>query len=156
MDNNLTEEEIKKRLEEVKKNCLFCKISRKEIDAFIVYEDEEIMAILDINPVNTGHTLIFPKEHYIVSAQVPDKVFAKMSILAKTISHALLKMGFKATNIFIANGAIAGQKIGHTMIHVFPRTKDDKVNIDLSPREIDKEEMAKVMEKIKSVINNYV
>ena len=135
-------------LEEIKKNCLFCKIARKEIKSEVIYEDESIMAVLDIMPVNSGHTIIFPKEHYMISPQIPDNVFAKMAILAKTISHALIKiMGYKGVNIFIANGAAAGQRVPHVLMHVIPRMENDSASLYLEPKEIDQKELVKQLKE---------
>ena len=135
-------------LEQIKKNCIFCKIARKEIKSEIIYEDESIIAVLDINPVNSGHTLIFPKEHYMITAQVPESILARMAILAKTLSNAMIKgMGFKGVSIFIANGAAAGQRAPHIIMHVIPRMENDSARLEPGEKEIDQTDVLETLRK---------
>ncbi len=125
--NNLSPEEI---LELQKKNCIFCQIAEKKIPSKIVYEDEKIICVLDIQPSNIGHTIIIPKEHYQILPQIPDSIVKHMFKIAKHISHSILKSfsneGINGTNIFLANGHIAGQKAPHLIMHIIPRTDNDK------------------------------
>ncbi|MBW3017665.1 HIT domain-containing protein [Candidatus Woesearchaeota archaeon] len=124
----LTEEQ-KKQLEEVKKQCPFCQIVAGNIPATKVFEDDKVIAILDINPATKGHVLLVPKEHYFIMTVLPPEVFAHMVKRAKEISacieEAMLSQG---TEIFIANGAAAGQQSGHMMIHIIPREQGDGLN----------------------------
>ncbi len=125
--DNLSPEEI---IELQKKNCIFCQIVEKKIPSKTVYEDEKVICVLDIYPSNIGHTIIIPKEHYQIIPQVPDKTIKHMFKIAKHISHSILKSfineGINGTNIFLANGAIAGQKAPHLIMHIIPRTNEDK------------------------------
>ena len=66
-------------------DCLFCKIIKKEIPSEIIYEDEDILAFLDINPTTNGDTLIIPKTHYQDVFQVPDDVLVKINNINKII-----------------------------------------------------------------------
>ena len=121
--DNLSPEEI---LELQRKNCIFCKIIKKEIPSNLIYEDDKVSVILDINPANEGHCLVLPKEHYQILPQIPDDLIGYLFLTAKKTSRALLKaLAVKGTTIFVANGAIAGQKAPHFMIHVIPRKKGD-------------------------------
>jgi len=121
--DNLSPEEI---LELQRKNCIFCKIINKEIPSNLIYEDDKVYVILDINPANEGHCLILPKEHYQILPQIPDDIIGYLFATAKKTSRALLKaLALKGTTIFVANGAVAGQKAPHFMIHVIPRKKGD-------------------------------
>lgn len=109
-----------------KKNCIFCKIIAKEIPSNVIYEDEKVSVILDINPANEGHCLVLPKEHYQILPQIPDDLIGYLFVMAKKTSRILLKsLGTKGTTIFVANGAIAGQKAPHFMIHVMSRKPGD-------------------------------
>ncbi len=121
--DNMSPEEI---MELQKKNCIFCKIIAKEIPSHEIYSDEKVSVILDINPANEGHCLILPKQHYQILPQLPDDLIGYLSVIAKRTSKILLRaMGIKGTTIFIANGAIAGQKAPHFMLHVIPRKNND-------------------------------
>jgi histidine triad (HIT) family protein len=107
-------------------DCLFCKIIAGEIPAQKVYEDEKVLAILDIKPVNPGHVLILPKEHFADFLDTPPEVIEKMSEVAKKIAAAL-KTSLRAEgfNITFNSGQAAGQVIFHTHMHVMPRFLGD-------------------------------
>jgi histidine triad (HIT) family protein len=121
--NSLSPEEI---LEMQRKNCIFCKIIHGEIPSNEIYSDDKVFVILDINPANEGHCLLLPKHHYQILPQIPDDLISYLSVIAKRTSRVLLKaIGVKGKTIFIANGAIAGQKAPHFMIHIIPRKHND-------------------------------
>lgn len=120
---NMTAAQI---LEQQKKNCIFCKIISREIPSTGIYSDDKVSVILDINPANEGHCLILPKEHYQILPQIPDKMIGYLFLVAKRTSKLLLQsIGVKSTSVFVANGALAGQKAPHFMIHVIPRRTGD-------------------------------
>lgn len=122
-------DEVKEQLKEQKKNCPFCKIISGEIPAKKVYEDNEMAAILDINPCTKGHTLIMPNEHYPIMPLIPSKTFKQMfgqlPGMVNAIKKAMLTTG---ANAVIANGAVAGQQSPHFMIHLIPREKGDWID----------------------------
>ncbi len=107
-------------------SCVFCKIVDSSIPSHKVFEDERALAVLDINPIRRGHTLIVPKKHYENFLDIPEEELAHLSILAKKIAPAIMKAtdadGF---NIIGNNGASAGQIIFHTHLHVIPRKAGD-------------------------------
>jgi histidine triad (HIT) family protein len=107
-------------------DCIFCKILKKEVPGKIVYEDEHITALLDINPCVKGHILVLPKEHYPIMPLLPVPVFkhlfGMLPQIAKSVQDAMLSTGI---NIFIANGAVAGQQSPHFLIHIIPREHGD-------------------------------
>ena len=119
--------EIKKQLEEQKKQCIFCRIANKEIESKIVFENNSAMAVLDVYPALKGHTILFPKEHYPIMPAIPPEEFKNFFGLipefSKAIKNAMLSTGI---NVFIANGGIAGQRSGHFMAHILPRESGDK------------------------------
>ncbi|MFW6014408.1 MAG: HIT domain-containing protein [Nanoarchaeota archaeon] len=118
--------EVKEQLEEQKKNCPFCKIISGDIPAKKVFEDDEMAAILDINPCTKGHTLLMPKEHYPIMPLIPSKTFKHMfghlPGIVKALKKAMLTTG---ANAILANGAVAGQQSPHFMVHLLPREKND-------------------------------
>ena len=149
----LSQEEIQKRIQLMKDNCIFCKIAKKEMDAKVVFEDDVCLAILDINPATTGHLLLMPKEHYMMMPMVPDETLGHLTVISKYLSD-LLKETFDAKDcsIFIANGAAAGQQSQHFMIHVIPRYLDDGLNFDTSGEELSYDEMNTLTQKIRERI----
>lgn len=123
--------------------CIFCKIAEGAIKSRKIYEDNNFMAILDINPANKGHVLLFPKEHYESLSDLPDNL--NLLDIAKKLSIIISKsVNAEGMNFFIANGAIAGQKVPHLIIHLIPRFKEDKLNFSWGPKEIIDEEMDKL------------
>jgi len=106
--------------------CIFCKVVSNEIPSIKIYEDTSYLAILDIHPVNHGHVLVLPKEHYRTLLETPAETVAGLAKLAQKISLAVLKAtGAPAFNAVINNGTEAGQVIFHTHFHIIPRFADD-------------------------------
>lgn len=106
--------------------CLFCKIINKEITAEIVYEDDSVIAFLDINPVNTGHTLVVPKNHCENLLDVGENDLQKLVAVIPRLAKAVVSAGgYEGFNCFCNNGQSAGQVIGHLHFHIVPRTTGD-------------------------------
>lgn len=107
-------------------DCIFCKIVSNEIPATKVYEDADCVAFLDIHPTQPGHTLLIPKTHFSTFDATPPEVVAKLfavaSVLAPSVAQALEAPGF---NVSVNNGAVAGQIIFHTHVHIIPRKPND-------------------------------
>ena len=107
-------------------DCIFCKIIRGEIPSDKVYEDENIFAFLDINPVNIGHTLLAPKEHHENIFDLPENVLDKLSSASKKLSLAIKNaLNADGVNVTSNNGRAAGQLIDHAHIHIIPRYEND-------------------------------
>jgi histidine triad (HIT) family protein len=108
--------------------CVFCKIVRKEAASSIIYEDDQVLAFMDIRPVSEGHTLIIPKLHYVDIFDAPEDVLAETHKIAKRIAFAV-KKATKADGISIVqqNGKAAGQDIFHLHVHVIPRFEGKKM-----------------------------
>lgn len=124
---NMSPEEI---LELQKQNCIFCKIIKGEQESKKLYENDKLLVVLDIFPANPGHVLIIPKEHYSIMPQMPDELISELFYMSKIASNAMLgALGVEGTNIFVANGGVAGQKAPHFMIHVIPRYPNDGLNM---------------------------
>lgn len=103
-------------------NCLFCKIIRREIPANIIYEDEEVLAFLDIFPVSKGHTLIIPKNHaQDLSAGSESDAVAIMRTAHFLAPKIIQSLGATGYNLGLNNGADAGQEVFHTHLHLMPR-----------------------------------
>lgn len=102
-------------------NCIFCKIVSKEIPAEVVYEDIEALVFLDINPVNEGHLLIIPKEHYPYITDTPDNLVSSLFVLAKNLMPKL-KDAMKADYVVVS---VVGTDVPHFHIHLIPRFQND-------------------------------
>ena len=113
-------------IEQQKKECPFCKIVSGDIPSIKVYEDDRILAIMDINPAKNGHVLVMPKEHYPLLPWVPREVFKELFKIAKYIARAIEDVEQTPVQMFIANGGAAGQQATHFMIHIFPEMENLK------------------------------
>jgi histidine triad (HIT) family protein len=148
---NMSPEELR---EFQKKQCVFCQIIGKKMEAKLVYEDDLSVAILDINPANAGHVLLMPKEHYAIMPQVPEEEMGHLGIVTKKLSLALLKsLKAQGTTVFVANGVVAGQRAQHLMIHIIPRSEGDGVGITVPQRQISDEELDKLQEAVGKKVN---
>lgn len=127
-------------------DCIFCKIVAGEIPAEKIYEDDKILAFLDIAPVTYGHTLVIPKKHYQMMTDTPDDLlaycFAKSKELMKKIKDIM-----EADYIAVA---VAGMDVPHFHIHLIPRKLNDGLPGFWPRTEYAEGEMQKTAEKIKS------
>ena len=131
--------------------CLFCKIIVGEIPAQKIYEDEHIIAFLDIHPVNIGHTLVIPKKHFANLYETPNETLAHMMVVVKKLSIAVKSsLGADGINIEMNNDPIAGQIIFHTHLHIVPRFDGDGFRHWHGARDYNRGEDADVAQKIKT------
>ena len=146
----LSQEEVQKRMQLMKDNCVFCKMASKEMDAKIVFEDDVCFAVLDINPATNGHLLLIPKEHYMMLPMVSDEVLGHLSVISKYLTDLLKEsMKCKDTTVFIANGKAAGQQSSHFMMHVIPRYEHDGLDFNLKGEKLSEEELNDLANKFK-------
>lgn len=136
--------------EEQEQQCIFCHIANGKVAAKKVYEDEHLIGVLDINPANPGHVLLITKEHYQIMPQVPADVTSRIGMVAKQLSRSMLRaLQAEGTNIFIANGAVAGQRAPHVMVHVIPRKGDDGVTgFDIPERQITPDQLMQLKQAL--------
>ena len=111
-------------------DCIFCKIISGSIPCYKVYEDEDILAFLDVNPANPGHTLIIPKNHTLdlitINDEVVFKIINKSRDIAKKLTDKLDANGFT----LIQNNGIA-QEVKHFHLHIIPKyNKKIKLSIE--------------------------
>ena len=101
---------------------IFSKILRGEIPCHRVYEDEHVMAFLDINPLAKGHTLVIPRQPYETLDQVPDEVAAAMGRVLPRLARAIMAAtGATQFNILQNNGPLAHQAVRHVHFHIIPK-----------------------------------
>jgi histidine triad (HIT) family protein len=134
-------------------SCIFCRIAQKQVSASCVYEDEKVMAFLDIRPLNEGHTLVIPKAHYENIFDVPQELTAYIHGITKQVAIAVKK----ATNadgisIIQQNGKAANQDIPHLHVHVIPRYEGQKMPSFSETSEADKEKLSETAAKIRKYL----
>ncbi|NHJ31232.1 MAG: HIT domain-containing protein [Asgard group archaeon] len=108
-------------------DCIFCKIVKKEEFAAVLYEDDDIMAFMDIKPINEGHSLIITKKHAVLVDELDEILYLKLFPIARKIAMKIKKVfpETKAIMYFIADGEYAGQEVPHVHLHVIPRKPND-------------------------------
>ena len=113
-------------------NCIFCAIAEKHAPAEIVFETDKTVSFLDVNPMNYGHVLVVPKEHFADLTAVPDELIPELFQTAQKVAVAMVD-ALKADgfNIVLNNGRAAGQSVFHSHIHVIPRYNTDNFGIKL-------------------------
>lgn len=107
-------------------SCIFCRIVKGDLPSTRVFENDDVLAFLDINPVSSGHTLLIPKAHYETLLDLPAGLGAEMVLVLARIGKAVMAAtnadGF---NCLQNNFAASGQIVFHTHWHVIPRFKGD-------------------------------
>lgn len=133
-------------------DCVFCKILKGEIPSEKIYENDKVYAFLDIMPVNPGHTLVIPKEHYDNIEDLPEDLMCEMSKIVKKVGQAIKKgLGSKSYNIALNNGEVAGQVVPHVHFHVIPRKTSDGLKL-WPQRQYQDQEAKEVMKRLIEVI----
>lgn len=134
-------------------DCLFCKIANGDIPASKVYEDADVVAFLDIQPVNVGHTLVVPRAHFDNCAATPDDAMAAVMRVVRRVGDAALKVtGADGYNVGINCGRAAGQVIMHTHVHVMPRFEGDGL-VHWPKKAVSKEDMEKAAREMAALLN---
>lgn len=111
-------------------DCLFCKICKGEIPSYKIYENEDVLCYLDINPTKTAHTLVVPKKHFSDALEMDNEIIIKINDalkeVVKIIDNAFKPNGYE----FIVNHGIC-QKIKHYHLHIIPHYNNNFVINDL-------------------------
>jgi len=131
-------------------DCIFCKIVKGEIPSYKIYEDEKVLAFLDIRPLSKGHTLVLPKEHYENILDIPEELYEYISKIVKRVSK-VIQDRYSPEGILINqnNGKRAGQEVPHMHIHIKPIYEDTKVLSEMDYRkEFSKEDMLKFQKEL--------
>jgi diadenosine tetraphosphate (Ap4A) HIT family hydrolase len=120
---------------------VFCGIARGSQPASVVAESDDVLAFCDIQPVHPGHLLVIPRAHAGDLAELPEETGRSMWSLGQRLAGAVRASGLPCdgVNLFLADGAAAGQEVWHTHLHVIPRIARDgmlriSANWSLPPR----------------------
>lgn len=111
--------------------CIFCSIVARRAPASIVYEDERVMAFMDIAPVNPGHLLVVPKQHATHLAHMDEETAGHLMRIGHRLAAAVRASGVRCegVNLFLADGEAAGQEVFHVHLHVIPRFRGDRFQL---------------------------
>lgn len=110
-------------------DCIFCKIINKEIPSKIIYEDDIVIAMLDINPQSKGHTLIVPKTHYEDYTKLPSEILNHIYNVAQKIGNLIMtKLNQDGYSLIVNFGT--AQEIKHFHLHIIPKNQEKKADIN--------------------------
>jgi histidine triad (HIT) family protein len=114
--------------------CPFCEIIAGRLESSPVYEDDQVVAFLDINPVTRGHLLVVPRAHAARLSALDPGTGASLFAVAHRIALALYAADLpcEGVNLFLADGEAAGQEVDHVHLHVIPRVTGDGFRIEAS------------------------
>jgi|TARA_B100001971_G_C18217064_1_gene554583 histidine triad (HIT) family protein len=134
-------------------DCVFCKIIKGDIPSTKLYEDENILAFLDIMPANKGHTLVIPKKHYETLTDVPVDELEKLTKELQKITVAVVKAtNAEGFNVVMNNKEVAGQVVPHAHFHIVPRFPNDGMAFKWPTKKYEDGEVDKFKEKIISFL----
>lgn len=138
-----------------KDDCVFCKIVSGEIPSRKIYEDEDVIVIMDLSPTSKGHSLIIPKEHCTNIYDIEEETAAKVMKVAKKLALKMTTaLGCDGFNLLQNNGETAGQTMFHFHMHLIPRYKDaDNNMLKFTSVELTDEEMDAIRDQIASSLD---
>src|SRR3989344_6862351 len=129
------------------KDCIFCKIIKKEIHSYIIYEDKNVIAFLDINPSSQGHALVIPKKHYEYILKMPDKEYSDLLLKSKKIAKAI-DSSLKPIRTCIV---VEGFAVNHVHIRLHP-CYEKHLNLQPIKDKTSDSEFKETAKKIKSLL----
>lgn len=135
-------------------NCIFCKIIAGEIPSSKLYEDDHVLAFLDISQTTHGHALVIPKEHVRNVLEMSDETAATLFERVPKIARGLQKATqAKGMNIITNNEEISGQTVFHAHVHLVPRYhENDGISISYTTHEPDFEKLSNLAQSIEKEI----
>ena len=133
--------------------CVFCRIAAGELLAHVVYEDDRVMAIMDLGQVNPGHTLVLARHHAETMMDLDEDTAAHAFRIANRLARAIERTYAPAgQTILQANRPIGFQTVGHFHLHVLPRQEDDGVELTWPAKNPPQEELAAEAERLRRAL----
>jgi histidine triad (HIT) family protein len=106
--------------------CVFCEILRGNSPATFTYEDDTVVAFMDVQPITHGHMLVVPREHAVLMSDLNETVAMRSFRVARKLSSIVrATLGASGVNLFVADGETAFQDVPHFHVHVIPRYPKD-------------------------------
>lgn len=134
-------------------NCIFCKIIAGEIPSFKIFENDNTLAFMDINPASPGHALVIPKEHAADVHAVSEAAISETVKTAKKIAAAIDRtLKPQGLNLLQCNGPAAAQSVLHFHMHVLPRSEGDELKLNWGLEAGDMEAIGTLAERIRDNI----
>ena len=133
-------------------DCIFCQIVDGEAEVSTVYEDDTVIAIMTIGPINPGHVMVIPRKHFTFMRDMDEDTGMHLFKITLRMEQAIRNSGVRCEgiNLFLADGEAAFQDVFHLHMHVFPRFEGDpfKIEADWSARP-SRDELDRVSGQIK-------
>ncbi|NLJ90380.1 MAG: HIT family protein [Clostridiales bacterium] len=130
-------------------NCIFCKITRKQIGSNILYEDDDFQVILDISPATKGHAILISKKHFDNLFKMDESTAAKLFPVVLKVSKIMKEeLNCSGFNLVQNNGKNAGQTVFHFHLHLIPRYENDGIDFRWNTTEYAENEAASIASKI--------
>lgn len=130
---------------------IFSKIIAGDIPCHRVYEDEHVLAFLDINPLSKGHTLVIPKQPAERLEQLTPESAAAIGAALPMVAQKVLKItGAAGYNVLQNNGTVSGQEVMHVHFHIIPRSTEDSLGYRWHPKTVTQEELAALASELQS------
>jgi len=134
-------------------NCIFCKIVAGDIPCHKLYEDDKVLAFLDVGPLSRGHCLVIPKAHHETLDELPDDLAAACASVLPRLSRAVKSAtGVKDWNILQNNGRLSGQAVDHVHFHIIPRVADDGLGFRWPAGKLENQDAATLIKAITSAL----
>ena len=132
--------------------CVFCGIIAGELAASRVYEDEHVVAFMDVRPLTPGHLLVVPRTHAANLEVLDENLGTRMFAVAHQLARALRNSAVpsEGVNFFLADGVAAGQEVFHVHLHVIPRTPGDGFRLKARPRTPERGELEATAERVRA------
>ncbi len=126
---------------------------QKHAPASIIYEDDTVMAFLDIRPLHLGHTLVIPKAHYVDIFDIPASLLSQIHVASKYVAPSIKEAtDAQGVSIIQQNGKAAGQDIFHFHVHVVPRFEGQKLPLFSDLQMVERANLDSMTEKIKRLL----
>jgi diadenosine tetraphosphate (Ap4A) HIT family hydrolase len=131
-------------------SCVICRIACGDEASSLAYQDEDLVAFMDLYPVTPGHTLIAPRIHVPSLSELDERVGALMWRLGHRIAKELRSTSVRCegVNLLLADGEAAFQEIPHCHLHVFPRYPGDSFKIDADWHQADRADLDRVAQEL--------
>jgi histidine triad (HIT) family protein len=132
--------------------CVFCDLLAGNGESSLVYEDETLVALMDLHPVNPGHVLVVPRQHAAQMSDLDEAIGAHAFRVAMRLQQAIRHSGVRCEgiNLFVADGEAAGQDVFHFHLHVIPRFEGDPFKIEADWKEAQRPDLDEVAGRIRA------
>jgi histidine triad (HIT) family protein len=149
MDNEQLEQFVK---QQTKQSCIFCEIVKGNVKSYKIYEDNKIIAMLDIMPATKGHIIIIPKQHVQFLTQLTDDEVKNIFLIARKIIPFITQItNCQGVDLYLAQGI--NQKVPHLTLNLIPRYQNDKINFDWQREKADEKELGELQKQISSQLD---